>query len=142
VYVSFSLDAENTNLPLSESFVLLLAGAMEYLAGQGDAGGGYGSLTPLEAGPGTDWRPVVAGGTHPSGLPLPGLYADAEGTLHAVSLTGLRPGAPAADPVAAARDVPLPAPAAVQGPRELWPALALAALACWLAGWALRRAAL
>jgi hypothetical protein len=142
VYVAFSIEPENTNLSLSESYVLFLAGAMEYLAGREGTLGGYGSLTPLEAGRGTDWQPVLAGGTHASGLPLPGLYADSDGALHAVSLNGLGGGRPARDPVAAAREAPLPEPTAAQARRELWPGLALAALACWLAGWALRRLAL
>ncbi len=142
VYVAFSLDAENTNFTVSEAFVLFLAGAVEYLADDAGFAADYESMTPLEAGPGFDMEPLYSGGRHASGLPLPGIYADEDGLQHAVSLTGLVTGRPDREPVEVAAEAPLPDAVTAPEDRELWPVLAVAAVAFWLAGWVLRKPAI
>lgn len=138
VYVGFSLDVENTNFTLSEAFVLFAAATMEYLAGESADGGTYVSLTPLEAGPGPARRAIVAGGEHPSMLPLPGLYADADGTLQAVSLTGMRRVDVDLEPGLQAMGLFTRWATPTDHARELWPLPAVLALALWLGGWVLR----
>jgi len=95
---------------------------------------------------GPPWPACPAG----AGLPEPGVYLDQAGRVRAISLVGLRatpapaaaprPGSePApADPLQAVAAAPLPLPRAVGAQLELWPLLATAAMALWLAGWALR----
>ncbi len=113
---------------------------------------------------GPPWPACPAG----AGLPAPGVYLDQAGRVRAISLVGLRgspqasaapkpgsepapadpplptvspkPGrAPApADGLQAVAAAPLPQPRAVGAQLELWPLLAAAALALWLAGWAVR----
>ena len=71
--------------------------------------------------------------------PAPGVYIDQAGRLRAVSLVALRGGpAVAGSPTSAVMSAPLPEPQAVGAQFELWPLLAVAAMALWLAGWALR----
>ncbi|HUT56991.1 MAG TPA: BatA domain-containing protein [Phycisphaerae bacterium] len=142
VYVAFALNTENTNFGMNESFVVFLANTMRWLSGQGGRRTRYECLTPAQAGPRGDWRPVEerpADGAHFSErYAAPGLYADPHGGLHAVSLPGLRSGEPnvaVADAVAAA---PLPAPRPAAISREVWPLLVAASMLLWLAGWALR----
>jgi hypothetical protein len=93
-------------------------------------------------------------------LPEPGVYLDQAGRVRAISLVGLRAApAPAAaptvsppsaiapkpgsepapaDPLQAVAAAPLPQPRVVGTQLELWPLLAAAAMALWLAGWAMR----
>jgi len=138
VYVAFDIASENTNFPTTEAFVVFLANATRWLApGGGQAG--YGCLTPLQAGRPDGWTRIDAEtATRGGSLAWPGLYRTSGGELFAVSLSGLRPAEPAVPPERAAADAPLPEPARGRQPVELWPALAIAALLCWLAGAAMR----
>ena len=162
IYVAFELSSDNTNLGTSESLVVLLANAVSLLSPAGAGQVRYEYLAPLAAPRSADWKragPPTAGETARtwSGpLPAPGVYVDDAGGLRAVSLVGLRSGLPATsatsagsasepatapaavDPIKAVADVPLPQPETIGTRVELWPWLALAAMACWLAGWAMR----
>lgn len=136
VWVGFDLSADNTNLALSRSFPILLANAVEALAGERTVREAYESLPPGRAEPA--WRSVLAGsGDQP---PWPGLYRDAAGDLRAVSVAGLiAPGEPLdRDAQEQARLAPLPPSRPAGRQMELWWVLAAAAMAAWLAGWALR----
>jgi hypothetical protein len=146
VYVAFDLAAENTNFATSEAFVIFMANAVRYLIPSMAAGGGtavrYESVTPIRAGPAADWTPMPtpapAGNAFAASFAAPGLYRDAAGALHAVSLTALKSAQPAENPVKKVLALPLPAPEPQARPVDLWPALLLAAAVCWLLGWARR----
>ena len=143
VYVAFDLTAENTNFGLSESFVIFMANVMEYLVPSARRSVSYDYLTPMKAGPASDWEPVRLAGTGPGALgsgplPWPGLYRDAAGAYHAVSLLGLTSARPDVEAVEVAGRIPLPPPRPSRRGRELWPVLVCLAAALWLAGWALR----
>jgi hypothetical protein len=150
VYVAMALSTDNTNLSMSDAFVVLLANAVRWLApaGQGPAAGAgearYESLRPHQAPRDAGWvrlagevPDVLGPGVQP--LLWPGVFRDPAGTLAAVSLRNLggtsRPGRESA---LAAADAPLPAPRPLGREWELWPALAVLAMGLWLAGWAFR----
>jgi len=137
VYLSFDTAAANTNFAMGESFVIFLANAFKHLAPAGRAGLTYESVAPIRAAASGDWKPLAPG---PRGgpLPPPGLYRDAAGDVHAVSLTGLRSAKPDADPARRVAEVKLPPPQPTGEGVEFWPALLLAAGVLWLAGWAVR----
>ena len=145
VFVAFDLNEDNTNFPLDRSFVIFLANATRWLwpAEGGAEGGGVASpaaIFPSRQG----WRHLpadLAGGDwrEADGYAGAGWYrASAEALPIAVSLLGLRPAPTGRSPTEQAAAAPLPAPLPTGRPVECWPALALAATACWLAGWALR----
>ena len=141
VYVAFELSTDNTNLSMSEAFVVFLANAVRWLAPGGQVRPGYEHLSPLQAPRRAGWTRLA--GSPPKGaadtpLPWPGLFRDEAGDLRAVSLVGLRAARPQRPPAEAVAAAPLPSPAPVGRSYELWPALALAAAALWLAGWWLR----
>jgi hypothetical protein len=137
VYLAFDAALDNTNLSAQSAFVVLLANAVEFLAPSAGPGATYAAATPLSVGQVRDWQPLWPAGAAatPGPLPWPGAYRDALGQVRAVSLTGLSGASsttPPADQIAA---LTLPAPAPAEQPIALWPYLALAALALWLAGW-------
>ncbi len=159
IYVAFELSGDNTNLGVSEAFVVLLANAASLLAPLGKAVAAYECVAPIQAplaagwkriSPPTDRLPEQAKAYAAGPLAAPGVYLDQAGRVRAVSLVGLRgspitpatskPGSePApADPLQAVASAPLPQPRVVGMQIELWPLLAAAALALWLAGWAMR----
>ena len=70
-------------------------------------------------------------------LTAPGVYRDAEGRLHAVSLVGLRSGRISTQPLQSVASVMLPQGRAVTQGLELWSILLALAGALWLAGWSL-----
>jgi len=138
VWIGFDLSADNTNFVLSRSFPIFLANAVEFLAGTRPAAEAYEAVPPGRAD--AAWRAVVAGSTDRPAWP--GLYADAAGDLHAVSLTGqeaLGGGQPVnVDGLEQVRVAPLPPKRPVGREIALWWLLAALAMAAWLAGWALR----
>jgi len=177
IYVAFELSGDNTNLGVSEAFVVLLANAARLLAPPGSTAAAYEYIAPIQAPRLAGWKrisqsadslpeQVKAYAADP--LPEPGVYLDQAGRVRAISLVGLRaaptsaaapkPGsgpAPAvsppstispkpgsepapADGLQAVAAAPLPQPRVVGAQLELWPLLAAAALALWLAGWAVR----
>ena len=166
IYIAFELSGDNTNLGVSEAFVVLLANAVGLLAPPGRAVAAYEYVTPIQAPRSGGWKGIsqsadrlpeqanakayAAGPPWPAGLPAPGVYLDQAGRVRAISLVGLRaapqsaaapkPGSePApADGLQAVVSAPLPLPQVVGTQIELWPLLAAAALALWLAGWAVR----
>ncbi len=143
IWVGFDLAPENTNFATQEAFVIFLANAVRYLLPRlsGDSGARYESAAPLAAGAGADWAPLAvpaAPGEFAGPLPAPGLYRDAGGEVHAVSLAGLRSARPAADPLKTVAALTLPAPQPVAQAVALWPALLALACLLWLAGWAVR----
>jgi hypothetical protein len=168
VYVAFDLAAENTNFGMTESFVFFLANALDYLAPQARAASVYEYVAPLQADfgpsraparPGSPrsgssedrsrtgtvprWEPVAiwappGGADADAPLPWPGLYRDPSGQLHAVNLLALDSAQPDTEPRQRVAALSLPAPVPLAAGVELWPALALAAAALWLAGWTLR----
>ena len=148
IYVAFELSGDNTNLGTSEAFVVFLANAVRRLAPGGKAETTYECVSPSQAPRSAAWKPVTGSAPPPAGaveaytdgpLPAPGVYVDQAQRLRAVSLVGLR-GEPtvAGSPASAVASAPLPEPQAVGEQFELWPLLALAAMALWLVGWALR----
>jgi len=140
IYVAFDMGGENTNFAMTDAFVILLANAMRWLAPGGAGHATYEYETPLQAGPQPDWKPVgPAGfGGRRGPLPAPGIHRDTAGRLHAVCLPGLRAGGARGSPVQAAAEAPLPDPERLARGFELWGALAVAAAALWLIGWAVR----
>jgi len=164
IYIAFELSGDNTNLGTSEAFVVLLASAARLLAPPGASTAAYEYITPIQAPRLAGWKRIsqsadslpeqakayAAGPPWPAGLPEPGVYLDQAGRVRAISLVGLR-GAPLptvspkpgstpapADGLQAVASAPLPQPRAVGAQIELWPLLAAAAMALWLAGWAMR----
>jgi len=141
VYVAFELSSDNTNLAMSEAFVVLLANAVRWLAPAARARPSYEYLTCGQAPGQLKWRRLAGpapGGERSTRLLWPGIFRDDAGALQAVSLVGLagaQPARPSREAVAAA---PLPAPEPLGRQVELWPALAALAVGLWLAGWALR----
>jgi hypothetical protein len=159
IYVAFELSGDNTNLGTSEAFVVLLASAARLLAPPGATAAAYECITPIQAPRSAGWKrisqladslPEQVKAYAAGPLPEPGVYLDQAGRVRAISLVGLRaapqsgtapkPGsAPApADPLQAVAAAPLPQPRVVGTQFELWPLLAAAAMALWLAGWAMR----
>lgn len=145
VYVAFSLAAENTNLTVSEPFVILLANIFRWLAPAGKAEATYEWVSPLQAGgDARNWTLIEAASSKSKifvsdpALPLPGLYRDQAGRYHAVNLVGLRSAEPKIPADKCIAEAPLPAPAHMQRGVAFWPGLVIAATALWLLGWALR----
>jgi len=141
VYVAFELSADNTNLAMSEAFVVFLANALRWLAPPGRPRAEYAFHAPWQAPRRAGWRRLA--GSVPDGaadrpMPWPGLFRDEAGTLRAVSLVGVSARPPRRPPADAVADAPLPEPEPLGRQVELWPILAAAAVALWLAGWALR----
>ena len=141
LYVAFDLSAENTTFTMSESFVIFLASAMRWLAPGGRHEVRYEFVTPLAAGPQPTWRRLL-GAAPPEGpaspLPWPGIYVDDAGTLHAVTLAGLRAARPTETPEAALAALGLPEPRRVETGTALWSLLTIATVVLWWAGWTLR----
>lgn len=140
VYLAFDLAAENTNFAMTEAFVIFMANAVKYLVPGAQAREVYEYLTPLQAGSRADWKLLPAPAAPAAAGPLtgPGVYRDRAGALHAVSLLGLKSAEAKIDPRERIARISLPPPLRAAAGVELWPVLALAALALWLAGWALR----
>jgi hypothetical protein len=137
VWMAFDLAPDNTNLAVRPAGVILLANAIRWLAPRDDARDDYRALEPLSA-PASSIKPVLSDPAcdWAAGLPGPGIYREADGTLLAVSAPATPFDALPAEPENAAS---VPGPARVQPtPTELWPWLAGAALLLWLGGWALR----
>ena len=138
VYVAFAIDSDNTNLSMTEAFVIFLANAVDWLA-PGKAEQTYTSETPLQTGPQPGWKRLAGREDFGQGdLPGPGLYQDRDGRLHAVSLTGLRAAQASMPPLEAVAALSLPDPVSSRQDVDLWPALAVAAMGLWLTGWAMR----
>jgi hypothetical protein len=153
IYVAFELSGDNTNLGMSEAFVILLANAAGLLAPPGKAVATYEYAAPIQAPRSAGWKripqsaeelPDQARAYSAGPLPAPGAYLDPAGRVRAISLVGLRGSPPpavagtASDGLDAVAAAPLPPPRVVEGQLEFWPLLAAAAMALWLAGWALR----
>jgi len=141
VYVAFELSSDNTNLAMSEAFVVLLANAVRWLAPVGKARPGYEYLHPGQVPGPLKWDRLAGpapGREQSARLLWPGIFRDEAGALQAVSLVGLAGGRPAGPPREAVAAAPLPAPEPLGRQVELWALLAVAAVALWLAGWALR----
>jgi hypothetical protein len=140
VYVAFELSDDNTDLTIREAFVVFLANAVRWLAPPGRVEPTYEHLPPQQAPASAGWRRLAGTAPADGRTPLlwPGVFRDEAGLLRAVSLVGLSPGQPSQPPAEAAAAAALPAPKAVGRQMELWPLLAAAAVAMWIAGWALR----
>ena len=144
IYLAFDTAVENTNFAMTESFVIFMTNAFKkYLSPQSRAEVSWDSVSPILAGLRRDWKPLVPPAT--DGLPLtvvgddplpqPGLYSDESGEIHAVSLTGLRSAEPDVSPLKRVSEITLPQPGPMTRGFELWPILAIAAAALWMAGW-------
>ncbi len=144
VWIAFDTDTENTNFAMTKSFVIFLSNVFKHLAPQTRSRVSYEFVSPLSAGPRIGWKPVELIGHRPTvpgkdgPLPWPGLYRDADGTLHAVSVTGLKSAAPGVDPLKRIAEITLPQPEPLTKSVELWPLLALAAGLLWMGGWVVR----
>jgi hypothetical protein len=144
VYVAFNADNENTNASLLPGFVILITQGLQWLSGAAPTGPQLDYQTPMDAGPQTQGRPLKERFVpdHPATANAnpwlwPGLYSDPNGQVHAVSLIGLARPAPAPPLDQTIDFLPLPQPQAQGRAIDLWPILALAAIALWLAGWAI-----
>ncbi len=142
VYVSFDISQTNATFSATPSFVIFLANVVNFLGNKAPAATAYEYASPLTAAASDDWKPLTGGAVQkfPGGpLAQPGIYRDSAGELHAVSLVGQPAQRPAASTAPAPVDIsalPLPPPQIAAS--RLWPALVLAAMVFWLAGWALR----
>jgi len=139
VYVTFDIGKSNTFLSMSPSFVVLLANAVAYLSPRGTLRTLYEFQSPQSSAVGASRRPMegLSASVSATGpLPWPGIYRDQSGQLDAVTVTALSVGD--ASPNTDVSQLPLPPPQPAQQALELWQALAMAAMAFWLAGWTLR----
>ena len=141
VYVAFDLSENNCTLVRTGAYVVFLANVMRYLAPGAPAGERYEYRTPLQGGANPAWKPIVRDETfapaalEAAGLRAPGIFRDAGGQLHAVSLVALR-SAPVSMPPARAIDAaPLPEGERLTRGTELWSILLASAGVLWLAGW-------
>lgn len=141
IFVAFDLDAQNTNFAMTDSFVIFLSNATQWLGRSQAAPQAFDSLTPLQAGHAADWKPLTpAAAKHTGPLPWPGLYTDPAGDLHAVSLpaANARWTKAAQSPDQAVAALSLPPQRPLSKSTALWPALLAAAMLLWISGWALR----
>jgi hypothetical protein len=144
IAMAFSLAETNTNLAVSEPFVILLANALRWLSPTEAAAADsvrYTSIRPTEAVGWQGWTLLQGGpvdeGKAPAAntLPWPGLYRDRAGEMQAVNVMDLCEGAASQPPAKAVADGPLPEPIVRGVTVTIWPWLAGACLLCWLAGW-------
>ena len=141
VYVAFDLSENNCTLVRTEAYVVFLANAMRYLAPGAQAAERYEYRTPLQAGANPAWKPIVRDETfetdamETAGLTAPGIFRDAGGQLHAVSLVGLQSAPVSMPPASAVAAATLPESQPLRQGTELWSILLAAAGALWLAGW-------
>ncbi|MBI5725299.1 MAG: BatA domain-containing protein [Planctomycetes bacterium] len=142
IYVAFSLSGQNTNMAFSESMVIFLANAVGWLAGGSGGTPRYEYAAPLEASGWRDWQSVAGrepgDNTKAGPLPQPGIYKDAAGGIHAVSLVGLDGPAGKVDPDAAVANAQLPRPRPGDAIMNFQIWLAIAGCLLWLAGWLAR----
>jgi len=146
VYVAFDLSEENCTLVRTESYVVFLANVMRYLSPGLRGEAKYEYLTPLEAGMNPAWvllasdeeSPYDPGALNSAGLTAPGVFRDAAGKYHAVSLVALRSSRADSGAIQTAESAPLPDPQPLARGTELWSILLAVAAALWLAGWTLR----
>ena len=142
VWVAFDLSETNCTLVRSEAYVVLLANIMRFLAPGSVDAERYEYLTPLQAGVNPAWKPIADDKTfapsalEAAGMTAPNIHRDAGGTLHAVSLVGLRAAKVAVSPDRAVEAADLGEPQPLSQGAELWSVLLAAAGAFWLAGWA------
>jgi hypothetical protein len=140
IYLSLDISADNTNFAVTEpAFVIFLANAMQYLLPGGPGRQTFSAMTPLQLGPNPDVMPIIAPAarSRPAPLAPPGVYRRADGSLVAVSLTGLASAQPPAA-LPSPSSLPLPPPTYHAAQWPLAPALAVLALLLWLSGWLLR----
>ncbi|MDP6544463.1 MAG: BatA domain-containing protein [Phycisphaerae bacterium] len=141
VYVAFDLSENNCTLVRSDAYVVFMANVMRYLAPGASAGERYEYRTPLQAGANPAWKPIVRDETfdpaalESAGLTAPGIFRDAGGKLHAVSLVALRSAPVSIPPGQSVAAAPLPHGQPLTQGMELWSILLAAAGALWLAGW-------
>ena len=141
VYVAFDLSENNCTLVRTDAYVVFLANVMRYLAPGAPAAERYEYRTPLQAGDNPAWKSIVhdesfdPGALEAAGLRAPGIFRDAGGQLHAVSLVGLRSTPASRPPGQAVATVPLPESRPLTQGAELWSILLASAGALWLAGW-------
>ncbi|MDP6637258.1 MAG: hypothetical protein QGG42_20365 [Phycisphaerae bacterium] len=141
VYLAFDLSENNCTLVRTDAYVVFLANVMRYLAPGGTSVERYEYRTPLQAGVNPAWKPIVrdekfdAGVLQTAGLTAPGVFRDAGGRLHAVSLVGLRSTGVSTPPARAVAAATLPEGRPLTRGVELWSILLAAAGAFWLAGW-------
>lgn len=139
VFIAFDLSGENTNFAATDAFVIFLANAMRWLAPGGRSRGVYEFVSPVKAGPRSNWKRISkVGPTQQRLLPWPGIYRRGAGELAAVSVVGLQGGRPHAGIAQGVASVPLPERQFGGRGREFWPVLMVIAMGFWLAGWALR----
>ncbi|NBB95687.1 MAG: hypothetical protein GVY16_08085 [Planctomycetes bacterium] len=139
--IAFDISPENTNLAVSDAFLVLLANAVRWLAGDARASGDYAAVRPIEAADWQAWQCIDGGRPDDIAagpLPWPGLYRDAAGRLVAVNLLDERGWPDRAISLDALRAAPLPEPVAAEANVTLWPWLAGLAGAFWMLGWWVR----
>jgi len=141
VYVAFDLSENNCTLVRTDAYVVFLANVMRYLAPGESTGERYEYRTPLQTGANPAWKPIVRDETfdptamEAAGLTAPGIFRDAGGKLHAVSLVALRSAPVAISLDRAVATAALPEAQPLTQGTELWSILLAAAGALWLAGW-------
>ena len=141
VHVAFDLSENNCTLVRTEAYVVFLANAMRYLAPGAQTAERYEYRTPLQSGANPAWKPIVRDETfepaalEAAGLTAPGIFRDAGGQLHAVSLVAMRSVPVSMAPDRAVAAAPLPEARPLRQGTELWSILLAVAGAFWLAGW-------
>ena len=143
VYVAFDLSENNCTLVRTEAYVVFLANVMRYLLPGPPAGEIYEYRTPLQTGVNPAWKSIVRDETfdpaalETAGLSAPGIFRDAAGKLHAVSLVGLRAAPVSMPPERALAAVSLPQSEPLRQGAELWSILLASAGVLWLTAWSL-----
>jgi hypothetical protein len=141
VYVAFDLSENNCTLVRSDAYVVFLANVMRYLYPGAPGAEKYEYRTPLQTGVNPEWKPIVrdetftAAALETAGLTAPGIFRDAAGKLHAVSLLALRRAQAKIPPARAVAEAPLPEPQPLGQGRQLWSILLAIGGVSWLLAW-------
>ena len=141
MHLAFDLSENNCTLVRSEAYVVFVANVIRSLTPGSFEPEKYQCRSPLQTGLNPAWKRIAGDESFDeptlsaAGLTSPGVYRDAGGKLHAVSLLGLKSSRAAMRPEKAIGEIELPAPRISGQPMELWSILLVAAGLLWLAGW-------
>ncbi len=136
--LAFDISQINTNIDQSDGFLILLANAMRWLAGDVQPTDDYGYLHPTAAVGWRDWQALTTSPDAAGPLPWPGVFRDRSGRLRAVCITGVQAVMQTTDPQETMAAMQLPEPAPAEVTIAYWPWLAAAAGALWILGWGFR----
>ncbi|MCP4375026.1 MAG: hypothetical protein GY794_02425 [bacterium] len=141
VYLAFDLSENNCTLVRSDAYVVFLANVMRFLSPGASVAEKYEYRTPLQTGVNPEWTPIIHDETFTTsvlkaaGLTAPGIFRDAAGKLHAVSLTALRQAPAETPPAKCVAEAPLPEAQPMRQGTPLWPVLLAMGGVIWLLAW-------